>query len=69
MFYIRTRCVPLSKHAPPRLFKTSRLILYKLEAAVCSEIRTQHINTARATHRISECQTLWYEKLPLAFKS
>jgi hypothetical protein len=45
LFYMRTQFVPRSKHSPPRLYKTSHLMLYKSKVAVCSEIHTKHINT------------------------
>ena len=40
LFYIRIQCVPRSKHCPPRLHKTSLLMLHKAKVAVCSEIHT-----------------------------
>jgi hypothetical protein len=42
MLYIRNQSVPRSKHFPSRLYKTNLLMLYKVKAAVCSEIRTKH---------------------------
>jgi hypothetical protein len=41
---------------------------YKAKVAVCSEIRTKHINAMWAPCRILECRTWWYVKLPLGFK-
>ena len=40
---LRTESVPRSKHSPYRLHKTSLLMLYKTNVAVCSEIRTEHV--------------------------
>jgi hypothetical protein len=42
--FIRTQCVPHSKHSPPRLYRTNPLKLYKAKVAVSSENHTQHIN-------------------------
>jgi len=42
--YIKTQSVPRSKH-PVSVIKTSQLILYREIIAVCSQIRTKHINT------------------------
>ena len=43
-FYVRTQSVPRCRHSPPHLYKTKLLMMYKVKAAVCSEIHTQHIN-------------------------
>jgi hypothetical protein len=43
-------------------------MLYREIIAVCSEIRTKHINAMWAPRRIFECSTWWYVKLPLGFK-
>jgi hypothetical protein len=43
-------------------------MFYKAKVAVCSEIRTKHINAAWALRRIFECYSRWYVKLPLGFK-
>ena len=43
-FNIRTQCVPRSKHCPPRLYKTSLLVMYTAKVAVYSETHTQQIN-------------------------
>jgi hypothetical protein len=43
-------------------------MLYKAEVAVCSEIRTKHINAMWAPWIIFECEASWYVKLPLGFK-
>ena len=43
LFYIRTRCVPCSRHSPPRLYETILLMLCQVKVAVCSEIRTKHL--------------------------
>jgi hypothetical protein len=40
----------------------------KAKVAVCSEIRTKHINAMRAPRRIFECEAWWYVKLPPDFK-
>ena len=45
VIYIRTQCVPRSKHSPPRLCETILLMLYKAKVAVCSEIYTEPIKT------------------------
>ena len=42
MFYVRTHCVPRSKHSQPRLYKTNLLMLCKVRVAVCCEIRIKH---------------------------
>jgi hypothetical protein len=55
LFYIRTHCVPRSKHSPPQLHKTNLFMLYKPKVAVCSEIRTKHTKAMRATFSIFEC--------------
>jgi hypothetical protein len=34
--------VPLSKHSPPRLYKTKLFMLYETKVAVDSVIHTQH---------------------------
>jgi hypothetical protein len=44
-------------------------MFYKAKVAVCSEIRTKHINAIWALWRITECWTWWYVKLPLGFKT
>jgi len=43
--YVNIQSVPRSKHSPLRLQKTSQLMLYSEIIAVCSKIRTKHINT------------------------
>jgi hypothetical protein len=43
-------------------------MFYKVKVAVCSEIRTKHINAMWAPRRIFYCYTWWYVKLPLGFK-
>jgi hypothetical protein len=43
-------------------------MFYKVKVAVCSEIRTKHINAMWEPCRIFECWTWWYVKLPLGFK-
>jgi hypothetical protein len=43
-------------------------MFYKAKVAVCSEIRTKHINAVAAPCRIFECYTQWYVKLPVGFK-
>jgi hypothetical protein len=43
-------------------------MFYKAKVAVCSEVRTEHINAMWAPHRIFECEAWWYVKLPLGFK-
>jgi hypothetical protein len=52
-------------------------MLYKVKVAICSEIRTKHINAMWApciiivhVHStiIVECQIWWYVKKPLSFK-
>jgi len=55
LFYIRSGSVPRSKHLPFLLFKISLLMLYKEKVVVCSEIRTQHINTMCLPYIISKC--------------
>jgi hypothetical protein len=40
LFYLRTQCVPRSKHCPPLLHKTNLLMLHKAKVAVCFEIHT-----------------------------
>jgi hypothetical protein len=52
LFYIRTQCVPRSKHSPPQLYKTNLYMFCKAKVAVCSEIRTKHINAMWAPCRI-----------------
>ena len=52
LFYTKTSCVPRSKHSPPRLHKTSLLMLYKAKVAVCSQICTQPIKETRPVCRI-----------------
>jgi hypothetical protein len=43
-------------------------MFYKAKVALCSEIRTKHINAMWAPRRIFECWTWPYVKLPLGFK-
>jgi hypothetical protein len=43
-------------------------MFYKSKVAVCSEIRTKHINAMWAPRRIFGCYTWRYVKLPLGFK-
>jgi hypothetical protein len=43
-------------------------MLYKAKVAVCSEIRTKHINAMWAPRRIFLMLNLIYVKLPLGFK-
>jgi hypothetical protein len=43
-------------------------MLYKAKVAVCSEIRTKHINATWAPRRSFHCYICWYVKLPLGFK-
>jgi hypothetical protein len=43
-------------------------MFYKAQVAVCSEIRTKHVNAMWAPRRIFECWIWWYVKLPLGFK-
>jgi hypothetical protein len=43
-------------------------MFYDAKVAVCSEIRTKHINAMWAPRRIVECQTWWYVKLLLGFR-
>jgi hypothetical protein len=43
-------------------------MFYKATFAVCSEICIKHINAMWAPHRIFQCLTWWYVKLPLGFK-
>ena len=50
--YLKPQSVPRCKHFPPRLYKTNQLILCKTKVAVCSEIRTEHINPMWAPCRI-----------------
>jgi hypothetical protein len=52
LFYIRPQTVPLSKHCPPRLYKTNLLMLYKGEVAVCCKIHIKNINAKWAPCRI-----------------
>jgi hypothetical protein len=40
----------------------------KAKVAVCSEIRTKHINAMWAPRRMFYCQTWSYVKLPLGFE-
>jgi hypothetical protein len=51
VFYIRIQCVPRIKH-PTSVIKNNQLMLYKAKVAVCSEIRTKHINAMWAPRRI-----------------
>jgi hypothetical protein len=44
-FYLKTQSVPRSKTLAVPVIKTSQLMLYREIIAVCSEIRTKHINT------------------------
>jgi hypothetical protein len=43
-------------------------MFYTAKVAVCSEIRTKHINAMWVPCIILECRTWWYVKLPLGFK-
>jgi hypothetical protein len=45
LFYGRTQHIPRCKNSPLQLYKTNPLMFYKAKIAVCSEIRTEHINT------------------------
>ena len=56
-FYIRTQSVSALKHSPPRLYKTSLLMLCKAKAAVCYVIRAKHINAMWDPCGIYECST------------
>jgi hypothetical protein len=51
LFYIRTQYVPRCKHSIS-VIKTNLLMFYKAKVAVCSEIRTKHINAMWAPRRI-----------------
>jgi hypothetical protein len=48
---IKTQGVPRSKHSTS-VIKTKLLMFYKAKVAVCSEIRTKHINAMWALWRI-----------------
>jgi hypothetical protein len=52
LFYIRTQSVARSEHSTPKLYETSLLMFYKPNCAVCSEIRTKHINAMWASFSI-----------------
>jgi hypothetical protein len=43
-------------------------MFYKAKVAVCSEVRTKHINAMWAPRRIFWCWTWAYVRLPLGFK-
>jgi hypothetical protein len=43
-------------------------MFYKAKVAVCSEIRTKHINAMWAPWIIFECEAWWHVRLPLGFK-
>jgi hypothetical protein len=43
-------------------------MLYQAKVAVCSDIRTKHINAAWALPRICGRYSWWWVKLPLGFK-
>jgi len=51
---LKTPCVPRSKHSVS-VIKTDNLMLYRENIAVCSEIYINHVNSAWAEQRISEC--------------
>jgi hypothetical protein len=51
LFCRRTQCVPRCKLSTS-VIKTSLLMFYKAKVAVCSEIRTKHINAMWAPRRI-----------------
>jgi hypothetical protein len=51
LFYIRTQCVPRCKHSTS-VIKPGLLTFYKANVAVCSEIRTKHVNAMWAPRRI-----------------
>jgi hypothetical protein len=51
LFYIRTQCVPRCKLSTS-VIKTNLLMSYNAKVAVCSEIRTKHINAMWAPRRI-----------------
>ena len=51
---LKTQFVPRSKLSASVL-KPDKLRLYREIIAVCSEIRTKHINALWAEHKISEC--------------
>jgi len=54
--YVRTLCLPRSKHSPSWLYvKTNLLILCEAQFAVCSEIHTKHTNSCWSQRRITEC--------------
>jgi len=54
LFYMRPQGAPRSKQFPPRLCKTSLLMLRKAKVTVCSEIHTKNINAVWAPCRICE---------------
>ena len=43
LLYLKTQFVPRCKHSTT-VIKTDQLMQYKAKVAVCSEIRTKHIN-------------------------
>jgi hypothetical protein len=68
LLYIKTLCVPRSKHFQHRLWKANELLMLTVKVAVFSDICTKHINAIWALWRIIEYWTWWYVKLRLGFK-
>ena len=55
MLYTRNQSVQRCKYFPPRVIKTSQLMMYKAKVAVCSEIRKKTLNANPAPRRIFQC--------------
>jgi len=58
--FIQRRSPYRAVNTPPRLHKTNLLMMCKAKFAVCSEIRTKHINAMWEPSRIFECYTWWF---------